>query len=190
MEEAVPEGSMLVTGGIRMRGSLGDTDFAYWNSLYVINDRGEVANSYDKSILVPFGEFVPFKRLLSFMDKITEGLADFDAGDGGRTLDLDGLSMAIVPLICYESAFSRYVRSAISMQDRAVLVNITNDAWFGDSIGPYQHYYMAKFRAVENNLPLIRAANTGISGSFDRLGREGERGELNQLANLDIILRF
>ena len=124
---------------------------------------------YDKVDLVPFGEFLPFRELLGQLGlgKLTRGSIDFMPGPGRVTLRLAGLPPAS-PLICYEAAFPD---SATAGGDRpAWLVNITNDAWFGRSSGPYQHLAMARMRAVEEGLPLVRAANTGISVVTDASG--------------------
>ncbi len=188
--EVIPKGALLVTGGIRMQGKPGDEDFRYWNSFYVIDDSGNIVGVYDKTILVPFGEFVPMSNMLPFIKKVTEGLADFNAGDGVKILDMKEKGFSLIPLICYEAAFSSYISEIEKENANAVIVNVTNDAWFGNSIGPFQHYYKAKFRAVETATPLMRAANTGISGSFDEFGREGEIIRLNQSGILDIKVRL
>ncbi len=141
-----------------------------WNSLAAIDDRGQIASIYDKQRLVPFGEFLPWRHVLSRigLKKITAGTIDFQPGPGVETLTLDGLP-PLSPLICYEVIFTGDV---VDPNDRpAWLLNITNDAWFGKSTGPYQHLAMARMRAIEEGLPLVRNANTGISAMVDPFGR-------------------
>jgi apolipoprotein N-acyltransferase len=116
---------------------------------------------------VPFGEYVPFREVLSIA-KLTYGAVDFSPGPGPQTIRLPGLP-PFSPLICYEAIFPRAV---VDTDDRpGFLLNITNDAWFGMSSGPYQHFASARLRAVEQGLPLVRAANTGISAVVDGHGR-------------------
>lgn len=142
----------------------------FWNALAVVAPDGTVADVYDKSHLVPFGEYVPFAALLGRFG--IHGLAaneggGYTAGPGGRTVDIPGLGAAL-PLICYEGIFAEEVR-AVSPRAR-LMVLITNDAWFGDVSGPYQHLVQARFRAIEMGLPMVRAANTGVSAMIDARG--------------------
>ncbi|MBT5660122.1 MAG: apolipoprotein N-acyltransferase, partial [Rhodospirillaceae bacterium] len=117
--------------------------------------------------LVPFGEYVPLRGILP-LERLVPGRGDFFAGPGPVTLDLAGLP-PFSPLICYEGIFPGAVTA---IGDRpAWLLNITNDGWFGHSGGPYQHFQAARLRAVEEGLPLVRVANTGISGVVDAYGR-------------------
>ena len=117
----------------------------------------------------PFGEYVPLRPLLAAtgLQKVVPGILDYSAGPGPRTLVLPGLP-DVGPLVCYEVIFP----GAVTAQQRpAWLLNVTNDAWYGNSAGPYQHFAMARVRAVEEGVPLVRAANTGISGIVDAYGR-------------------
>ena len=180
---ATPPGGLLITGAIR-RERAADGTPRLWNSLYAIEPSGAVAGVYDKFHLVPFGEYVPFRRLLP-VTKLTAGSIDFSAGPGPRSLRLPGLPPA-GPLICYEVIFPHQV---VDPSDRpAWLLNITNDAWFGMSSGPYQHFAAARMRAVEQGLPLARAANNGITGVIDPYGRVIARLGLGQTGVVDAPL--
>lgn len=155
-----------------------------WNSMIALDHGGDVLAIYDKAHLVPFGEFMPLRGLFSLikLDQLAVGAIDFSFGDSPRTIALPGLP-PIRPLICYEAIFPREVATA---EPRAgLLVNITNDAWFGSSAGPHQHFAMARFRAVEQGLPMLRAANTGISAIVDPLGRVIAELGLNQIGVVD-----
>ena len=161
---AAPPGGALITGGLRVTEPA--APFHVWNSLYAVTDDGTILSTYDKAHLVPFGEYVPLRRFLP-IDKITPGTADLSAGPGPRTIALPGLP-PFSPLICYEAIFPHDV---VGVERPAWLLNITNDAWFGKSTGPHQHFAAARVRAVEEGLPLVRAANTGISAVVDAKGR-------------------
>ena len=152
------------------------------NSAYLLAPDGTVLGRYDKHHLVPFGEYIPLKgSLLFFLDKLVEGIGDFEAGPGSTVLSfipksLDGTgSAAPRPVkfgvaICYEVIFPDLVRQ-FAVNGAEFLVTITNDGWFGHSSAPAQHFSMAVFRSVENHLTVARAANTGISGFIDPFGR-------------------
>jgi len=165
----LPENGYLVTGAPRVTESqTGRPQPA--NSLFVIDSTGRIAGQYDKHHLVPFGEYLPLRGMLGRLglDKLVPGAADFHAGHGLRTLQVPGLP-AFSPLICYEAIFA----GAVARDDARpeALVNITNDAWFGSDSGPYQHFAQARMRSVEEGLPLVRAAQTGISAVMDPVGR-------------------
>ena len=140
----------------------------FFNSAYLIDREGETLGRYDKIHLVPFGEFVPFKEVLWFVRKMVETIGDFGRGTEAKVFDLHGFKLAIS--ICYEITFPDLVRQPVK-QGAQYLVNITNDAWFGKSAASYQHMDMAALRAVENRVPIVRAANTGISGTIDPTGK-------------------
>jgi apolipoprotein N-acyltransferase len=137
------------------------------NSAYLVSGDGVVLDRYDKIHLVPFGEYIPLKNLLSFLDKLVVGIGDFVPGAGPRVLGAPGGRLGIV--ICFEVIFPDLVRQFVD-QGADYMVTITNDAWFGRSGAPYQHFAMVVFRAVENRIAFARAANTGISGFIDAEG--------------------
>ncbi|MFC1504902.1 apolipoprotein N-acyltransferase [Thermodesulfobacteriota bacterium] len=141
---------------------------AYYNSAYLIEPDGKVSGRYDKVHLVPYGEYIPLKRWLPFLGKIVAEVGDFSAGNKGNTLTWDQNRLGV--LICYEAIFPGLARALVRNQ-ADLLVNITNDAWFGRTSAAQQHFSMAVFRAVENRRALVRAANTGISGYIDPVGR-------------------
>lgn len=138
------------------------------NSAVLLDREGSEAYVYDKIHLVPFGEYVPLKKLLFFVDKIAHGIGEYSPG--GEHIKAETPFGKFGTLICYEIIFPGLVRK-FYRQDGDFIVTVTNDAWFGKTTGPYQHWSMAVFRAVENRKPLIRAANTGISGFIDSNGR-------------------
>ena len=140
----------------------------YFNSAYLIDSGGNVQGKYSKAHLVPFGEYIPFHKWLPFLGKMVEGVGDFRPGKIGNTLFGEKYNLGV--LICYELIFPDLARAMVA-NNASLLINITNDAWYGRSCAPYQHFSMAVFRAVENRRSLIRAANTGISGFIDPAGR-------------------
>jgi len=171
--QIAPKNGYLITGAPRSSAP-GAANPKYWNSLHAIAPGGSIDAVYDKVHLVPFGEYVPFRNILN-VSKLTAGRVDFSPGDGARVWDLPGLP-AVAPLICYEAIFPAEVTSLDGHPEW--LLNVTNDAWFGLSAGPYQHFANVRFRAVEMGLPLIRVANTGISAVVDAYGRVGEHLDL------------
>jgi apolipoprotein N-acyltransferase len=157
-----------------------------YNSLVSVNHAGDV-DIYDKHTLVPFGEYQPFRNILPFLDKITYGMQDFDAGSGSDILKINRKEH-IKPFICYEAIFPLRVFNEMSRK-ALFLLNITNDFWFGDSIGPYQHFAMARMRAIEYGMPLVRVANTGISAVIDAYGRVLQEIDLNLSGVIDISVK-
>ena len=139
-----------------------------YNRAYLLDGSGMLIGYYDKIHLVPFGEYVPWKRLLFFVDKLVQAAGDFASGE--KAVVLDVLPAKIGVLICYEAIFPDLSRDLVNAGAN-FLVNITNDAWFGRTSAPYQHLSMAVLRSVENRVPMARCANTGISGFIDSRGR-------------------
>jgi apolipoprotein N-acyltransferase len=150
---------------------------SYYNSAYLVAPDGRVLGRYDKVHLVPFGEYVPLKHLLFFVDKMVAQVGDFSSGKKGHTLAWRNDEPAIGVQICFEIIFPELCRSLVK-NGAGVLVNLTNDAWFGRSSAAYQHFSMTVFRAVENRRSLVRCANTGISGFVDPAGRILARSNL------------
>jgi apolipoprotein N-acyltransferase len=140
----------------------------YYNRAFLVRSDGIIADEYDKAHLVPFGEYVPLKRWLPFLGKMVEHVGDFSSGSAGDTLDWRGHKIGA--LICYELIFPSLSRVAVQ-NGAELLINITNDAWYGKTSAPYQHFSMAVFRTIETRRALVRSANTGISGFIDPLGR-------------------
>jgi apolipoprotein N-acyltransferase len=158
----IPKDSILATGSNRREGE------KFYNSIEVLNDKGEIVASYNKHHLVPYGEYVPLRNIFPFIEKITQGMGDFTAGEGPKTIRLPAMP-AFAPNICYEIIFPSQIIDKNSRPD--FILNSTNDAWFGDSTGPHQHLAQTQMRAIEEGLPVLRSANTGISAVIDSYGR-------------------
>jgi len=173
-----PYFTRIVMDGVRSTGAdfiIGSPSFTdhdgntvYHNSAFLIDKAGQLQNRYDKAHLVPFGEYVPLKKFLPFVGKIVAGVGDFVPGLMGKTVPWHGHRIGI--LICYELIFPELARCQVQ-HGASFLVNLTNDAWYGRTSAPYQHFSMAIFRAIENRRALVRVANTGISGFIDPIGR-------------------
>jgi apolipoprotein N-acyltransferase len=159
---------------------------SYYNSLAVIDGNGRVIDLYDKTRLTPFGEYVPLGDLMASF-----GIRAFAAqqgfgysfGSGAQVLDL-GRAGKVLPIICYEAIFPAYLRSVPERADW--ILQITNDGWFGNLSGPYQHLAQVRLRAVEQGLPLLRSANTGVSAVVDAKGRLLEALPLNEEGFFDV----
>ncbi len=160
----------------------------WYNSLAVLNPDGSAAAVYDKHHLVPFGEYIPLAKILGRLGipaLATLTQSGFSAGDGPHLIAANGVP-PFVPLICYEAIFPGALAAP---EGRAEwLVQVTNDAWFGDASGPYQHLAQARARAIEQGLPLARAANTGISAMIDPFGRVTGSLPLDEAGHLDAVL--
>ena len=160
----------LITGAVRAAPGADASNPRAYNSVYVIDPDGSIRGIYDKVHLVPFGEYLPFQRILERLGlrQLTKQVGGFLSGDRRRAMDVPG-APKMLPLICYEAIFPG---AAVPPGERPQwLVNVTNDGWFGISTGPYQHLQQARVLAIAEGLPLARAANTGISAVIDPLGR-------------------
>jgi len=178
----LPEGSVLLTGAQTREPN--ENGIRYKNSVLAIDASGRIVARYAKHHLVPFGEYVPLRGVLPFQ-RLTASIGDFTPGPGPETIDLPGLP-SVGLSICYEAIFPGWI---VETGHRpSWLFNATNDAWFGASLGPHQHLASARMRAVEEGLPMIRAANTGISAVIDGYGRIEVRLELSETGVLDARL--
>lgn len=180
----LPLGKHLVTGAPRREFSAG-TESAAFNSVMVINPDGEVISSYDKTHLVPFGEYLPFADLFARIGikQFVPGNEGWDKGDSRRTLSAPG-NPAFLPLVCYEVIFSGALGAALD--DAEYILNLTNDGWFDGSMGLRQHFHHARLRAVEEGISLVRVANTGITALVDPLGQVRASTRPGEVAVLDV----
>ena len=170
---ALPPGTLLVTGAARMSASGDAAQPTYFNSIQIVASGGTILDSYDKVHLVPFGEYLPFDSLLrrTGLTHFVHVPGGFTPGARHRLLDVPGLP-PVIPLICYEAIFpDELLPRGLDGERAGVILNVTNDGWFGRTAGPYQHFAQARLRAIETGLPLVRAANTGISAVLDPYGR-------------------
>ena len=170
----------LLFGSVLIKGKT-DERYLLSNSAVLLDKAGKVDYMYDKIHLVSFGEYVPLQKILFFLNKLVVGIGDYTRGD--HYLRAETPFGDFAPLICYEIIFPGLVRKFYS-NGGDFIVNITNDAWFGRTTGPFQHFSMTVFRAIENRKPVIRAANTGISGFIDSNGRIISKTNLFQMAVL------
>lgn len=180
--DLLPTGTTLITGAPRIEVAGGGRRF--YNSIYVVDDGGRVVDAYDKVHLVPFGEYLPLESWLNAIGlrQVVPAVGGFSAGPGRRSLTVPGAPSAGA-LVCYEAIFSGAVVDPA--HPPGFLLNLTNDGWFGHTAGPWQHLDQARTRTVEEGLPMVRAANTGVSAVIDGYGRItaelglGERGVLD-----------
>ncbi|MCV0395048.1 MAG: apolipoprotein N-acyltransferase [Rhizobiaceae bacterium] len=180
--DALDDEQTLLVGAVRAEQGAGQT--RYYNSLTMVSGDGEILDAADKAHLVPFGEYLPLEPLLERLGlrRIVATPVSFSASPAPRQLTLPD-ETRILPLICYEVIFPAEVDAAARGAD--LIVNVTNDAWYGNTPGPYQHFRQAQIRAVETGLPLVRAANNGISGLVDPYGRIVDALALNGVGTLD-----
>ena len=183
--DAVPENGYLVTGLVRYKFDIYQNYYPL-NSMYVIDKYGEIIASYDKSHLVPFGEYIPLRQYLpSFIRPITNVIGNFISGNGPTKIEIPG-QPSLGALICYEVIFPHKI---INQEKRPQwLINLTNDGWYGNSSGPYQHLVSTRMRAVEEGITIARAANTGISALISPYGVILGELALNYTGILDINL--
>lgn len=167
----LPDETLLIAGAARAERAAPPGEERYFNSLYVLDSEAEIVAVYDKVHLVPFGEYLPFESLfdLAGLRQIIPFTGGFEAGPGYRTLSNLAATPPVLPLICYEILFAHEATHAANQA--SWIVNVTNDAWFGDTPGPRQHLHSAQLRAVLGGLSVVRAANTGISAVIDPYGR-------------------
>ena len=169
----------VIVGGSRVE------DNKYYNSFFLFEN--DNIQYFDKKILVPFGEFLPFRRYLKFMESIS-GKVDYDIGSGERILITD-TNLKILPIICYEIIFDKIFKN-IDKKQIDILINITNDSWFGNKIGPYQHFYISRIKSLIANKPLVRVSNNGISAIIDQNGKIIKSINLNKIGNIFYKLKI
>jgi len=161
--------SFLVFGARSFRGDPKGPDLKAFNSVFLIDAQGQVLGHYHKQVLLAFGEYIPFASLLSKLPGIPARIEGFTPGDGPRTLDFPG-EVKVAPLICYEDVMPGLARSFVAEKGANLLVNLTNDAWFGDTVAPWQHARLAQWRAIETRKYLVRVTNTGVTSVIDPKG--------------------
>jgi apolipoprotein N-acyltransferase len=182
--EMLQPGQVLLAGSVRQEG---DASAAlYYNSVLMIDDSGQIVDAVDKVHLVPFGEYIPFKSEFARigMKQLVSGPMNYEAGATRHAFDIRGIKVA--PYICYEMIFSRLMPKYPETAN--MLVNVTNDAWFGATPGPYQHLRQAQVRAVETRNPAVRAANTGVSAVIDPFGRIVDALALGSAGTIDALV--
>lgn len=182
---AVPPKGYLITGLVRYEFSAQGKPLPY-NSMFIIDPEGKIVDYYDKSHLVPFGEYIPFKKHLpDWIKPVTNTVANFQPGSGPKSIKISNYPQ-LGGLICYEIIFpSKVVNKKDSPQ---WLVNVTNDGWYGDSAGPHQHLVTTSLRAVEEGKTIVRVANSGISAAISPFGYIIDMIPLNQKKYIDIML--
>lgn len=184
LAEAIPDKGFLITG--LLRAGIVNGEVVPYNSLFVLNKKGEIQDYYDKSHLVPFGEYLPFRNYLpSFMTPVANVVGDLGRGERFKNIQADGLPL-MGGAICYESIFPKEVVNPKNRPE--MLLVLANDGWYGISSGPYQHLAAAQMRAVEEGITVIRSANTGISAVIFPNGDIVGRIELNEEGTADVVL--
>ena len=207
ISQALPEATKLITGtpratiitkvsafvAVNQRFESNAIDpanekWSYSNGLVVFNHLNQIEASYDKYHLVPFGEYVPFSSLLP-LKKLVQFPSDFTPGPGPEIISVKGIPN-FIPMICYEGIFpgANFAASESPAKQPFWLLSISNDGWFGKSSGPYQHLVQTKWRGVEEGLPMVRIANSGVSAVSDSFGRVLVASSLNNTAVLDTVL--
>jgi apolipoprotein N-acyltransferase len=186
--EMLAEGQLLVLGAVRSEpGTAAGEPTRYYNATVAINDAGEIVDAIDKVHLVPFGEYLPFEGLFRRIGlrAVAETVGGFSPGAERRALTV-APSISAEPMICYEVIFP----GEVAIPEADFLLNLTNDAWFGNTPGPYQHFRQAQVRAVEAGKPLVRSANNGISAIVDGTGQVVDAYDLGAVGVLDAELRI
>ncbi len=184
---ALQDGQTLITGAVRQETAGADQPARYYNSIYVIDEDGQIIAAADKRHLVPFGEYLPFKEALESLGLgiIANAPGAFTPGVRRETVPVPG-DRHFLPLICYEAIFPQELTAQGPTAD--FIVNVTNDAWYGATPGPYQHFRQAQLRAVETGLPLVRVGNNGVSAVTDGKGRVLGGLSLNTIGFIDVKL--
>jgi len=185
--DVLQEGQVLLTGAVRAEERGAGQPPLYYNSVYMIDDKGQILGASDKIHLTPFGEYVPFEDILRRfgIEELISLPGGFTAAASRAPLKLPS-GIGFYPLICYEAIFPAEI--APDLAGANAILNVTNDAWFGSTPGPYQHFLQARLRAVETGLPLIRVANNGISAVVDPYGRVIDGLALNASGAVDATL--
>ena len=178
---ATPPGGATILGTPQRSQPASADGWTYINSIIAVSPEGRVIATYDKHHLVPFGEYVPLRHWLP-IDRLAPGHGSFAEGPGPKTLQIPG-APPFSPLICYEAIFPGEVVDSDLRPDW--LLNLTNDAWFGTSAGPHQHLAIAKLRAIEEGMPLVRVASTGVTAVIDPYGRISEYKSIGQQGYID-----
>lgn len=186
LDELLQPNQTLLAGAVRVEAAAAGQPERYYNAVVAINDAGETYDAVDKIHLVPFGEYLPFADVLSQfgMARLVQSVSDFSPGRTRHAIET-ATGVRALPFICYEIIFPGV---ASEKQDADLILNVTNDAWFGDTPGPYQHFRQAQIRAVESGLPMVRAANNGISGVVDAYGRVIDAFAINAIGALDVAV--
>lgn len=186
--DLLPPGTFLLTGGLRRERTADPQQTAAlpyraFNSLMVFDHEGGLVSIYDKTHLVPFGEYLPFQPWFEAigLEQLTRQRGGFTVGPQGQPPITAGALPSAGGLICYEAIFP----GLIVGQRPQLLINVTNDGWFGNTTGPQQHFHQARVRAVESGVPLVRAANNGISALVDPHGRVVAKLNLNDIGVID-----
>jgi len=169
----IKENKKVIIGATTVR------DGDYYNSFFLL-EKNKI-QTFDKQILVPFGEFLPFRKYLKFMEIISGGV-DYQKGNSERIITTTD-NLKILPIICYEIVFDKIFKN-INKKEIDILVNITNDAWFGTKSGPYQHFYISRMKALVANKLLLRVSNNGISAIIDNNGKVVKSSKLNKKTQL------
>lgn len=185
--EALAPGQTLITGAVRREAAGPGQPARYYNSIYVIDSDGQIIAAADKRRLVPFGEYLPMAGLLEDLGlgTIAQTPGSFTAGSRRIAVPVPG-DLRFLPLICYEAIFPHEL--VVEGPPPDFMVNVTNDAWFGATPGPYQHFRQAQLRAVETGLPLVRSGNNGVSVVTDGYGRILNGMSLNTIGYIDVLL--
>jgi len=177
--EKIKKNKKVIIGATRE-----EDDKIYNSFLFLEEDK---VQHFDKKILVPFGEFLPFRNYLKFMEKIS-GTIDFEIGSKDRVI-ISEEGIKIFPIICYEIIFDKIFKD-INKYEVDIIINITNDSWFGNKIGPYQHFYLTRLKSLITNKPIVRVSNNGISAIIDQKGKIIKSSKLNHVSNLKHKLTF